>query len=213
MTLPGAVEADSPRRGRPPRTSARELELIALRLFTEYGFEATTIEQITAEAGVSERTFFRYFGTKSSVLWSEFDTEVDVIRAALVRTPADVPMMEAIRQAVVSANHYRAEDVPELRMRTNLISTVPALQSSAAMHFDAWERVISDFAAARLDQPAGSLYPLAIGRATLAVCLAAYDRWAARADNDLTVYLDAALTALAAGFAPDTMRWPAPAQD
>lgn len=204
---------DSPRRGRPPRTSARELELIALRLFTQCGFEATTIEQIAAEAGVSERTFFRYFGTKSSVLWSEFDTAVDVIRAALARTPADVPTMEAIRRAVVSANHYRAEDVPELRMRTNLISTVPALQSSAATHYDAWQRVISDFAAVRLGQPADSLYPLAIGRATLAACGAAYDRWAARADNDLTVYLDAALTALAAGFAPEAMRWPAPLQD
>jgi mycofactocin system transcriptional regulator len=211
VTLPGAVEADGPRRGRPPRTSARELELIALRLFAECGFDATTIEQITTEAGVSERTFFRYFGTKSSVLWSEFDTEVDVIRTALARTPADVSTMEAIRRAVVSANHYRADDVPELRMRMNLIGTVPALQSSAATHYDAWERVISEFAAARLGLPADSLYPLAIGRATLAACRAAYDRWATRADNDLTVYLDAALTALAAGFAPHALRWPAPA--
>src|SRR5712691_9666645 len=51
-----------PRRGRPPGTSRRELELIALRLFTEQGFDNTTIEQIAAEAGVSKRTFFRYFG-------------------------------------------------------------------------------------------------------------------------------------------------------
>ena len=36
----------------------------------------------------------------------------------------------------------------------------------------------------------------------LAACRAAYDRWSARADADLTRYLDAALTALAAGFAP-----------
>ena len=210
MTRPSTVEADSPRRGRPPRTSARELELIALRLFTEYGFDATTIEQIATEAGVSERTFFRYFGSKASVLWSEFDTEVGAIRGALARTPPDVPMMEAIRRAVISANHYRAEDVPELRIRMNLISTVPALQSSAATHYDAWERAISEFAAARLAQPADSLYPLAIGRTALAACRAAYDRWAARADDDLTVYLDATLTALAAGFAPDALRRPAP---
>lgn len=208
MTLPGAAEAQGPRRGRPPRTSPRELEMIALRLFTLHGFDNTTIEQITAEAGVSGRTFFRYFSSKASVLWSEFDTEVDVIRAALARTPAGLPMMEAIRKAVVSANHYRAEDVPELRMRMNLISTVPALQSSAATHYDAWERAISEFAARRLGQPADSLYPLAIGRAALAACRAAYDRWAARADNDLTVYLDAALTALASGFAPDALRRP-----
>ena len=40
--------------------------------------------------------------------------------------------------------------------------------------------------------PANSLYPLAIGRATLAVCRAAYERWSDRADADLTFYLDEA---------------------
>jgi mycofactocin system transcriptional regulator len=203
------AEVAGGRRGRPPGTSRRELELIALRLFTEQGFDNTTIEQIAAEAGVSKRTFFRYFGSKTSVLWSEFDHEVDVIRAALAGVPAGVPMMDAIRRAVVAANHYGPQDVPELRMRMNLIGNVPALQSSAAVHYDAWERAISDFAATRTGQPADSLYPLAVGRATLAACRAAYDRWSARADADLTFYLDAALAALAAGFDP-TRSGPAP---
>jgi TetR/AcrR family transcriptional regulator, regulator of mycofactocin system len=201
-------EADpaSARRGRPPGTSRRELELIALRLFTDQGFESTTIEQIAAEAGVSKRTFFRYFSSKASVLWSEFDTEVDTIRVALAEEPPGVPMMDAIRRAVVAANHYGPQDVPELRLRMNLVGGVPALQSSAAVHYDAWERAISDFAATRLGQPADSLYPLAVGRATLAACRAAYDRWSVRADADLTVYLDAALAALAAGFDPAVVR-------
>ena len=103
------------RRGRPPGTSRRALELIALRLFTEQGFDETPIEQIAAEAGVSRRTFFRYFDSKASVLWGEFDSEVTVIRDALARVPDSVPMMDAIRQAVVAANHYRVEDVTELR--------------------------------------------------------------------------------------------------
>jgi mycofactocin system transcriptional regulator len=188
------------RRGRPHATSRRELQQIALRLFTERGFENTTIDQIAAEAGVSERTFFRYFSTKASVLWTEFETEVAAIRAALSAAPDDLPMMEAIREAVVSANHYRPEDVPEMRQRMNLIATVPALSSGAAEHYEAWEQAISEFAGRRLGQPAGSLYPLAIGRATLAACRAAYDRWSVRADADLTVYLDAVLTALGAGF-------------
>jgi mycofactocin system transcriptional regulator len=200
------VEASGHRRGRPRSTSARELRTIALRLFTRQGFENTTIEQIAAEAGVSERTFFRYFGTKASVLFTEFETEVEVIRAALASVPRDVPMMDAIRGSVVSANHYRADDIPELRMRMNLFATVPALAASAAEHYEAWERAISEFAAARLGHPADSLYALAIGRATLATCRAAYDRWAVRADNDLTVYLDAALAALAGGFALETIR-------
>ena len=197
-----------PRRGRPPVTSRRELELVALRLFTEQGFDETTIDQIAAEAGVSRRTFFRYYSTKASVLWAEFDTEVDMIRATLAEMPADMPMMDAIRKAVVAANHYRAEDVPELRTRYNLISSMPDLNASAALHYDAWEHAISDYVAKRIRQPPDSLYPLAVGRATLAACRAAYDRWVARADTDLTAYLDAALQALAAGFAPEALRNP-----
>jgi mycofactocin system transcriptional regulator len=177
-----------------------------MRLFVAQGFENTTIEQIAAEAGVSERTFFRYFATKASVLFTEFEDEVEHIRAALAEAPGDMPMMDAIRHAVVSANHYRADDIPELRVRMNLFATVPALAASAAEHYEAWESAISEFAAARLGQPADSLYPLAVGRATLATCRAAYDRWAVRADNDLTVYLHAALTALASGFASSSIR-------
>jgi TetR/AcrR family transcriptional regulator, regulator of mycofactocin system len=190
------------RRGRPPGTSARQLELISLRLFTELGFDDTTVEKIAAEAGVSRRTFFRYFDSKADVLWHAFDGEVLALRAAFGAVPGDVALMDAIRRVVVSVNQYRAEDVPELRTRMNLITSVPALQASAAHHYDAWERAVSEFAAARLGQPAESLFPLAIGRATLAVCRAAYDRWVERADADLTVYLDQALRALAAGFQP-----------
>jgi TetR/AcrR family transcriptional regulator, regulator of mycofactocin system len=194
------------RRGRPPSTSRRELRLIALRLFAERGFDNTTIEQIAAEAGVSERTFFRYFTTKASVLWTEFETEVEAIRASLAAVPDDVPLMDAIRGAVVAANHYRADDVPEMRMRMHLIATVPALSVSAAGHYDAWERAISEFAGRRLDRPPDSLYPLTIGRAALAACRAAYDRWSVRADDDLTIYLDAALAALASGFDQDQIK-------
>ncbi len=190
------------RRGRPPGTSARELEVIALRLFTEQGFEDTTVERIAATAGVSKRTFFRYFDSKADVLWNAFDGEVRALQAAFAAVPAQLPLMAAIRQVVVGVNRYGAEDVPELRIRMNLIASVPALAASAAQHYDAWERAVSEFAAGRLGQQPGSLYPLAIGRATLAVCRSAYDRWAERADADLTVYLDQALAALAAGFDP-----------
>lgn len=193
-----------PRRGRPRGTSRRELEVIALRLFAEQGFEETTIDQIATEAGINKRSFFRYFDSKSSVLWSSFDEEVEALRKELAAASPDVPIMEAIRVAVVAVNHYRSEDIPELRTRMNLISSSPGLYAGAAVHYDAWERVVSEFAARRAGLPADSLYPLAVGRATLAACRAAYDRWVARGDANLTVYLDAALAALAAGFADRT---------
>ncbi len=152
-----AVAADlglrSGRRGRPPGTSARELEVISLRLFTEHGFEDTTVERIAAAAGVSKRTFFRYFDSKADVLWHAFDGEVRSLRAAFAAVPGQVPLMAAIRQVVVGVNSYRAEDVPELRTRMSLIGSVPALAASAAQHYDAWERAVSEFAAGRLGQP------------------------------------------------------------
>ena len=75
------------------------------------------MDQIAAGAGVSRRTFFRYFDSKAGVLWGEFDREVATIRGLLAETPGDLPVMDAVRRAVLAANHYRAEDVPELRAR------------------------------------------------------------------------------------------------
>lgn len=179
---------------------------MALRLFTEEGFDETTVEQIAAGAGVSRRTFFRYFDTKAAVLWHEFDREVDALHNSFEAIGDEVELMEAIRVVVVGVNHYRAEDVAELRMRINLIGAVPALQASSAPHYDAWERAVSTFAGRRLGLPTDGLLPLAIGRTTLAACRAAFDVWVAQADADLTIYLDEALSALAAGFAAGRSR-------
>lgn len=202
--MSGSELAFATRRGRPRGTSARALELIAMRLFTDNGFDETTVEEIAAAAGVSRRTFFRYFESKAAVLWHEFDGEVEALRAGFAEVADDIPIMTAIRQVVVAVNRYRADDVAELRTRMNLIGSVPALQASAAPHYDAWEGAVSSFAATRLGQPADSLFPLAIGRTTLAACRAGFDRWVLNGDADLTVYLDAALTALGDGFGAST---------
>jgi mycofactocin system transcriptional regulator len=191
------------RRGRPPGTTRRALEVIAMRLFAEQGFEETTVDQIATEAGINKRSFFRYFASKGSVLWGAFDDEVEALRVELAAAPTGVTTMAAIHAAVVAVNHYSADDIPELRTRMNLIGSSAGLYAGAAVHYDAWERVVADFVARRSGQPADSLFPLAVGRATLAACRAAYDRWVARADTNLTVYLDAALSALASGFADD----------
>ncbi|MEV6657918.1 mycofactocin system transcriptional regulator [Nocardia fluminea] len=190
-------------RGRPPRTTRRQLEVIAMKLFAEHGFDDVTVERIAAEAGVSERTFFRYFPTKAEVLWHQFDNEVDDLRAAFAAVPGDEPMMAAVRRIVVAANRYRPEDIPELRTRMRLVSGVPALSAGAGAHYDAWEHAVGEFAASRLGAGAGDLIPLAIGRTTLAAARAAFDAWLERGDTDLTVYLDRALRALERGFAPE----------
>ncbi|WP_067845581.1 TetR family transcriptional regulator [Nocardia lijiangensis] len=45
-----------------------EISAVAMRLFLEHGFDQVPVEQITAEAGLSRTTFFRYFPTKEDVV-------------------------------------------------------------------------------------------------------------------------------------------------
>ena len=164
LTGQGAAEQAGARRAAAPSTSRRELRLIALRLFAEHGFDSTTIEQIAAEAGVSERTFFRYFTTQGERAVERVrDRGGDHQGHARLGTD-DVPMMDAIRGAVVAANHYQAGDVPEMRLRMHL-------------HRDGARAVVQRRGALRgvgtgdqrvrgrrLGQPAESLYPLTVGR-------------------------------------------------
>lgn len=186
--------------GRPRATTRSDLALVAVRLFLARGFDETTVEEVALAAGVSRRTFFRYFPTKSSVLWNDFELEIAAIGRLLAEVPPEVPMMDAIRSSVVAANHYDAADLPELRARMTLIGTVPSLQAAAVVHYDAWERAIAAFVSSRLGSPPDSLVPLSLSRATLAVCRAAYDVWAARAEGPLTAHLDEAIRTLAMGY-------------
>ncbi len=60
----------------------------AFELFQERGFAETTVPQIAARAGVTNRTFFRYFGDKREVLFGSEDQAAAELRAALAAAPA-----------------------------------------------------------------------------------------------------------------------------
>lgn len=61
------------------RTRAR-ITIEGIRLFEEQGFSKTTVDQIIRAAGVSQRTFFRYFPTKEAVLFGEIDAKTVLAR-------------------------------------------------------------------------------------------------------------------------------------
>ena len=68
----------------------------ALRLFATQGYEATTTDQIAAAAGVSPRTFFRYFPTKDRVLFFGGDAFNQAVIRALPSQPAHLDDLAAI---------------------------------------------------------------------------------------------------------------------
>jgi AcrR family transcriptional regulator len=73
----------------------------AWRLFGERGYEATTVADIAAAAGVSRRTFFRYFSSKEDVIEETSDDIAEEMLAAMAARPADEPPLVSIEQALV----------------------------------------------------------------------------------------------------------------
>jgi mycofactocin system transcriptional regulator len=187
--------------GRRRVTSREELEETAFALFAARGFEATTVDEIAAAAGIGRRTFFRYFPSKNDIPWGAFERELERMRARLRAVPADVPVMDAIREALVDFNRVDPAVVPLHRRRMELILRVPALFAHSTLRFTAWREVIAEFVAVRTGQRSGQLAPQAIAHAVLGVSVAAYEHWLDDPAADLGVLLDSAMRQLAGAFA------------
>lgn len=188
------------RTGRRPATSKAELSDIALQLFAERGFEATTVDEIVAAAGIGRRTFFRYFDSKNDLPWGDFEAHLQRMRDFLRGLPDDMPLMDALRVAVVEFNRLSPEEVSSHRRRMHLLLTVPALKAHSALRYQAWRDVVAEYAAQRLGAPPDGLAPSAIAWALLGIALAAYEQWLRDEDADLSALLDESLRLLATGF-------------
>src|SRR5688500_983041 len=113
MESAAPVPVARPARGRRQRTSHAELERVAFRLFTEKGFEQTTIDDIAEAAGIGRRTFFNYYASKNDLVWGDFDEHLKRFARLLDEAPSDVPLMAALRGAVVAFNRYDDAGLPE----------------------------------------------------------------------------------------------------
>lgn len=165
------------RAGRPPVTSREAIERAALALFVRHGFDATTVDHIADAAGISRRTFFRYYASKNDVVWGDFDAGLESMAAALASCPPPVAMWQGITRAVVDFNALPAAAVPAHRQRMELILHVPALQAHSTLRYAAWRDVVAGFAADRLGLPSDALPPQLVGHAALGAALAAYEQW------------------------------------
>jgi AcrR family transcriptional regulator len=76
------------------------LQHAALRRFREQGFDQTSVAQVAADAGVTERTFFRYFPSKEAVLFQDYESRLEWFGAALAVRPTDEPFLDSVMVAV-----------------------------------------------------------------------------------------------------------------
>lgn len=170
---------------------------MALDLFARRGFEATTVEDIAEAAGIARRTFFRYFPSKNDVVWGDFESLLAAMEAWLAAADADVPVLEAVADAVVRFNSLPPGAVPAHRQRMSMILHVPALQAHSALRYADWRAVIARFVAGR---PGGEAVAPLVGHVALAAAVAAYEQWLADDDADLAALLAGSFAQLRDGF-------------
>ncbi len=148
-------DSSSGLRERTRRAVQAEIGDVAMRLFLERGFEATTMEQVANEAGISRRSLFRYFGTKEDIVLGNLVEAGIAVKDALEARPADEPPWEALRAAFESLA-LDPEYSPERNLRiSKMLYGTPSLRAS---HFEKqlrWQELLVPNIQMRLDAKTG----------------------------------------------------------
>jgi AcrR family transcriptional regulator len=119
-------------------TRARIVEA-SLALFAAQGYEATTLDAVAAQAGISRRTFFHYFKSKEEILLSLQTGLGESLVAALQVSPEDTPM-SALRDAVLRTASAYPQD--QLVAIDRLMRASEAVQSRKQASYKQDELVV-----------------------------------------------------------------------
>jgi AcrR family transcriptional regulator len=119
--------------GRWEPDAAGRLRTAALELFATVGYEETTVAQIADHAGVTARTFFRYFADKPEVLFAGSENLEHAMVAALRAAPADASPRAALDAALAAGVSLLSERADFARRRHAVITANPALVERETM--------------------------------------------------------------------------------
>ncbi|MFT4262585.1 MAG: mycofactocin system transcriptional regulator [Nocardioides sp.] len=189
-------------RGRPAATSHAEIERAAFRLFAVHGFEATTLEMIAGELGVSSRTVARYYPSKNDIPWGRFGETLDAFAEHLRAMPETMPLWQIVHRAVLAFNDFPPAELPFLRERMRIILSTPALQAHSTLRYVEWRNVVAEFVAERRQVPVDDLSVQIVANVSLGAAISAYEAWLAHPEDALASLLDQAMSALREHLAP-----------
>lgn len=150
----------------------REIEAAALELFEKAGYAATTVEQIARKAGVSSATFFRYFGSKEEVLFTNEQDAVDEMVALVAARSDRCATLAALADPIAAfAAGYLDDTDAETQRVTRLVMTTREVESRSMRMRLRWEHAVARQLA---DERGGEITSEDVLIANLAVaCLAA----------------------------------------
>jgi AcrR family transcriptional regulator len=100
----------------------------AIELFDEQGYEATTVAEIAERAGLTKRTFFRYFADKREVLFSGSQELQRAWLEGLAAAPAQASPLAVVTAGLDPVAEMFAERHDFARIRAQIVEANPELQ-------------------------------------------------------------------------------------
>src|SRR6476660_8792719 len=104
------------------------LEQAALELYRARGYDSTTVAEIAERAGLTERTFFRYFTDKREVLFGGSGALQELLVSAVATAPDSAAPIEAVAAALDAAGAFLQERRAFARQRQAVIAATTEMQ-------------------------------------------------------------------------------------
>lgn len=182
--------------GRPRTIDPDAVSLVALRLFDDQGFDAVSMDDVAAAAGVSRRSLFRLFPNKAALVWGGLDEFAARFREALRSRPAEEPSAVALRAAYRIGATFPDDAVEVTRHRLRVIRANPSLEHVGAATVTALTDEILRYVAERDGVTADDLAVAVRAHTLAAAASAALTWWALRGDGRPEDVLERALALL-----------------
>jgi AcrR family transcriptional regulator len=179
------------------------LRRVALARFAKDGFANVTVAQLAADAGVTERTFFRHFSTKEAVLFEDYETQLEWLAEALAKRPASENLFDAVLASVMSFPHDLEVVRQAALLRAELIGGERAAGHLRVVQ-ESFARVITEFVKSRYGSAPDIDLKAEVAGATLAAALVvAVENWGRSGCNgDLGQIVSDSVCLVRSGLAP-----------
>ncbi len=132
-------------------TTRAEIARAAIRAFLRNGFDGTTVDDIAAAAGISRRTYFRYFGSKDESLLSGMQELGILVAEALRRMPTSAPPLTALRDAYLEVEASLAEFPDRQRALGKMLRTNPRVHGALMLVQLEWVEDLTEVLTSRHD--------------------------------------------------------------
>ncbi|CAM5294209.1 TetR family transcriptional regulator [Streptomyces avidinii] len=130
----------------------RELAAAAMELFATKGYEATTVDEIAATAGVARRTFFRHFRSKEEAIFPDHDDTLTRAEAVLDVAPAHEHPLDTVCRGIKEVMKMYAASPAVSVERYRLTREVPALREREIASVARYERLFTRYLLAHFDE-------------------------------------------------------------